>query len=505
MPYGVGTYAFEASQKRWKPLKHLIIVIELLIFLVQGKLNRLMIFMPPRHGKSELISKYFLSWYLGTFLEKRAILTSYGAGFAAKWGRETRDLLNYKGYEMFLSDVLIRNDSKASHKWDIKDHKGGLVTAGAGGPIMGEGANLFIIDDPHKNIDEARSPTFQEKVWEWYLSIARERVEKDLEDGLPGSMIYIAQRLDVMDLAGQILEAEPYILMEDALEILRSGGSIPLDTWVLANFPLVAEEEDILGREPGDTLWPQRVDKAEAQRKKNIMGEQRFNAIHQGNPREREGKYFKTEFLEIVDTLPNNIIQEVQWSDLAATHYPPNVPVKQRGAATATVRLGLTEDRRLFITFFDEMWEEEDIVTTNIINIARSRGNKPPTFRGKTPKYCIPIDPGQASRGQVKKYSLLLPGFNFEGVIESGSKEDRAEAPSTWAKINKVYVYREGAGPKMTELYGSKEEALKRFIKVVTDFPNNKHKDFVDAFSGAFSELEIPEEEEKKKTWVVMG
>ncbi len=486
MPYGVGTYAIEASKKRWKPLKHLIIVIEFLLFLIQGKLNRLMIFMPPRHGKSELISKYFLSWYLGTFLEKRAILTSYGAGFAAKWGRETRDLLHYYGTDMFLSDVLIKDDSKASHKWDIKGHKGGLVTGGSGGPIMGEGANLFIIDDPHKNIEEARSPTYQERTWEWYLNIGLQRVEKDITDGMPGAMVYIAQRLDICDLAGQILDAEPYILAKDAIKLLRNGESIPEDTWVVLNLPLLAEENDILGREPGEPIWHERVDKAKAERLKNTMGEHRFNAIHQGNPKEREGKFYRQQDFEIVDYLPDNIIQEVQWSDLAATSYPPQVPIKQRGAATATVRLALTQDMRLFITYLEEMWEEEDTVTKNIIQSVK--------LGGKKPKYCIPQDPGQASKGQVKKYSLMMPGYNFEGIIESGDKEYRAEAPGSWAKINKIYIYRNAPGEIITNFHGSKEGAIKRFITVVTDFPNNKHKDFVDALSGSFSELDIPEE-----------
>lgn len=491
LPYGIGTYAIEASHKRWKPLKHLIICIELLLFLVQGRLNRLMIFMPPRHGKSELISQYFLSWYLGTFKDKRAILTSYGAGFAAKWGRLTRDLLKQYGTEMFLSDVLIKDDSQASHRWDIKGHKGGLITGGSGGPIMGEGANLFIFDDPHKNIEEARSPTYQEKAWEWYLNVALQRVERDLYDMVAGAMVYIAQRLDVNDLAGQILDAEPHIDAVEALEILRNGGSIPEGTWVVLNFPLVCEdsENDLLGREVGETIWNDRINSKEAQHLRNTMGEFRFNAVHQGEPREREGKYLTNDTLEIVETLPINLNQQIQWADLAWTYYPPEVPLKQRGAATAIVRIGLSHDRKLYITYFDEFWEESDTVMGNIIDSARSGG--------KQVKYCIPQDPG-AGKGVVKSYSIQLPGYNFEGIIEPTNmdKEMRAEAPSNWGKVNKIYIYRNAPGPNMIAYHGSVDEAMKRFKTCLTSFPNHKHKDFMDALSGAFSALDIPEEEE---------
>jgi len=161
-----------------------------------------------------------------------------------------------------------------------------------------------------------------------------------------------------------------------------------------------------------------------------------------------------------------NIIHEVQWADRAATYYPPEKPISLHGPATAIVRLALIEDRRLFITYLDEFWEEEDVGMINIINTAR--------LGGKKVKYCIPQDPGQASKGQVKKYSLQMPGYNFEGIIESGSKEDPAEAPGNWAKVNKFYIWDKAATP----------ELIKRFKKVCAEFPGHRHKDFVDALSG---------------------
>ena len=153
-----------------------------------------------------------------------------------------------------------------------------------------------------------------------------------------------------------------------------------------------------------------------------------MNLIVSTNRTRNLGKenYFQDNFFEVVDYLPNNIIQEVQWADLAATSYPENTPISLRGAATAIVRSALTEDRRIFITYMDEMWEEEDVVMTNILQSAKLGGKK--LRDGNLKKYCIPQDPGGAGKGQAKTYSLQMPGYLFEGIIEptTMNKEQRS-------------------------------------------------------------------------------
>ena len=132
---------------------------------------------------------------------------------------------------------------------------------------------------------------------------------------------------------------------------------------------------------------------------------------------------------------------------------------------------------KLFVTFLDEFWLEGPEVQSRIIQNTR--------IAGKDVKQRIPQDPGQAGKSQIKSYSIQLPGYNFDGVIETGSKDDRAEPVGNWAKINKVYIWSGAADP----------ELIQRFIKQCAGFPGGKHKDFVDAFSGAFSQFEIQDEE----------
>ena len=145
---------------KYKAPAHLLELNRLLLQICEGKIFRLAVFMPPRHGKSELISKYFPAYYLATHPDNRVILASYEADFAARWGGNARDVLEEHG-SSFKNNVAIDNKSAANNRWDLNDHQGGMMTAGIGGPITGKGADLLIIDDPIKNSEEANSQTIK--------------------------------------------------------------------------------------------------------------------------------------------------------------------------------------------------------------------------------------------------------------------------------------------------------------------------------------------------------
>ena len=205
IPDNPAFFAMKASEGTWKPFRHLNLIIELLLYVVQGRCSRLMVFCPPRHGKSELISYYFLSWFLGNFPDKKVILTTHTAAFSRKWGRRCRNLLKKYGLTLFEQEIELSEDSQAASNWNIKNHKGGLFTSGTGGAILGEGANLFIIDDPTKGFKKANSKTHQQELNDWWFTEAKTRLDADLEKGIKPGVIAIFQRLNKWDLAGQIL------------------------------------------------------------------------------------------------------------------------------------------------------------------------------------------------------------------------------------------------------------------------------------------------------------
>src|SRR5262249_39293348 len=154
---------------------------------------------PPRHGKSELISKYLPAWFLGTFPQKRVMLAAYGASFARSWGRKARELLEEHGTQLF--GVRVRDDLRSSSEWGLWGSEGGMVSSGVGGPMTGRGADLLIVDDPVKSSDQSRSETIREAQWDWWQSTASTRIEPG------GCTIVIATRWHEDDLSGRLIKA----------------------------------------------------------------------------------------------------------------------------------------------------------------------------------------------------------------------------------------------------------------------------------------------------------
>jgi predicted phage terminase large subunit-like protein len=168
-------FAMYASQDRWELARHHALLNRKLVDVAAGRCPRLIVEMPPQHGKSQMVSQYGTAWALGTFPDKRIILSSYEAGFAAYWGRKSRDLLEEHGPRVF--GVKVSQKSSAADHWEIEGHQGMMNTAGVGGPITGKSADLLIVDDPIKNPEEAHSQVIREKIWEWFDNVAMTRLQ----------------------------------------------------------------------------------------------------------------------------------------------------------------------------------------------------------------------------------------------------------------------------------------------------------------------------------------
>ena len=265
-------FAQKASRGRWQLARHLEMLDRCLMDLTAGRAPRLMTLMPPRHGKSEMISKYFPAWFLGVYPDKRIILSGHQAEFAASWGRKVRDLLDEVGAKLF--GIRLRRDSSAADRWDLAGREGGMVTAGVGGPITGRGADLLIIDDPVKNAEQAHSQTFRDKVWDWYLSTAYTRLEPD------GRVVLVQTRWHEDDLAGRLLA--------------QASQSAPAaESWYVLQLPALAEVNDPLERQPGEALWPDRFDVPALQQRQRALGSYWFSAMYQQRPTPPEGAIFR--------------------------------------------------------------------------------------------------------------------------------------------------------------------------------------------------------------------
>jgi predicted phage terminase large subunit-like protein len=261
-------FAQIASRGRYALAPHLLLINHKLVQLATGRIKRLIIQCPPRHGKSELCSKYFPAWFLGTFPDRRFGTVSYESGFAASWGEKARNLLTEWGPALF--GVRVSRNTSARDNWNIAGHLGGMNTAGVGGPLTGRGFHVLGIDDPVKNAEEALSLTTQEAHWDWWNSTALTRLE-------PGGVVFVMMtRWHEDDLIGRILK--------------RAGESG--EQWDVVSLPALAGESDLLGRQPGKPLWPARYPKSVLENTRKNLDLFWWNALYQQTP----GQHGRTEW-----------------------------------------------------------------------------------------------------------------------------------------------------------------------------------------------------------------
>jgi len=232
---------------------------------------------PPRHGKSELISKHLSAWFLVNNPTLRVILCSYEANYAMSWGRKVRDLLKEIGS---VYGIQIREDVKASYEWEIANYGGGMTCAGAGGAITGKGANLLVIDDYFKNAAQAVSPTIRENIWEWWKSTAYTRLEPNAK------VVVVATRWHEDGLIGRLgTEFEGEKIRVVTLPALSKGA-----------------DKDYMGRPEGEPLWKDRYSASDLERIRLSLDTYWWNALYQQDPTgygaaEWPSHYFGPDFL----------------------------------------------------------------------------------------------------------------------------------------------------------------------------------------------------------------
>ncbi len=237
----------------------------------RGEIDRLMIFMPPRHGKSELASRRFPAWYMGRNPDKQIIAASYNSDLASDFGREVRNIIRTNEFSR-LFNVKLAEDSRAAGRWNT-DAGGAYVAAGVGTAVTGRGAHILLIDDPVKDREEAESELRRETIWNWYTSTAYTRL-------MPGGAVILIQtRWHEDDLGGRLLEAE------------QNGG----DKWVKVNLPAIKD---------GQALWPERYNVDALKRIKAAIGPRDFEALYQQNPTPDDGTFFLRDWFKRHDDAP---------------------------------------------------------------------------------------------------------------------------------------------------------------------------------------------------------
>lgn len=407
---------------------------------VSGKIKRLMVFAPPRHGKSEIVSRQLPAYILGKIPTARIIACSYSAELASAMNRDVQRIMTDTPYlELFPESALTAKHSlKNNTRFDVPSNTGYYYCAGVGGSITGLGADFAIIDDPVKNSEEAASITFQKKQWEWYATTLYTRLEKDAR------LLITLTRWHEEDLAGKLLN-----LMEQNKES---------DQWEIISLPAIKEsdENNYDTRAINEPLWNNKYDLHELERIKISLGSRDFNALYQQRPAPLEGGIIKKDWFNWYDPKTIDLKRHTInfFMDTAFTAKKSNDP----SALLACFKKG----KDLYLVDCRAVWKEFPDLIRFIKEFCKINGYK------SSSRICV--EP-KASGKSVIQQIRAETGLN---IIEDktlknlqGNKFARVNAISAMVEAGRVHL---PLNSNWTDT----------FLHECLTFPNGKHDDRVD-------------------------
>jgi predicted phage terminase large subunit-like protein len=430
----VDTFAQRVSRGKWIPYPWLVFMLRYIEKKIRRGNARIIVTAPPRHGKSESISHWLPTWFLDLFPDRRVIEAAYGQDFAKKWGRLVRNHFAEKNNQLFTQ---LHPDQTLAMNW-ATTRDGGMRSSGLDGTITGEGFDLGIIDDPHKNWEEAMSPAKRRHAIEWFNGTFYTRAEPN------ASIILMATRWHERDLPG-------YLINESEEE------------WEVINLPALAEEGDLLGREPGEALCPERYTKERLERIRGVIGSHMFNALYQQHPSPPDGGYVNRDWFKRYTVLPDHFDKQIQSWDLTFSDTGSSYVVGQVwGRKEADVFL-LDQIRGKFT--FPETLKQIQILSNRwpdaIEKLVERKANGAAvldTLRGQV-QGLIPVEPRGSKEARLASVS---------GMIEAGNVHVPCNSLCKWSNdfIEEAITFPAGNDDQVDAM----TQALDRLRKVKYDF-----------------------------------
>lgn len=407
----------------------------------KGTLRRLIITVPPRMGKSELSSRKLIPYLLGRDPYRNLIFGTYNQDFAQEQGKKIRATMLHPLYrEIFPKTILAKGEQAADR---LGTTMGGQVAfVGRGGTTTGRGADVFVVDDPYKDRAEADSPAIRKEVWDWWVDVVTTRLMSDL-----GSIILVMTRWHDDDLVGRLTDPQnPCYTTGEAEE------------WHVINLPALAEEDDVLGRKPGEALWPEKFSAAYLQQRR-AANPRNFSALYQQRPSPVEGHYFLADMFQTyksMDAAPVKDLRIYAASDHA-------VGVKQEHDRTCMLIAGLDRQHRLWL--LDCVWKrmKPDDAVEQMLALATRW--KPVSWFLEAGQIRRSLEPFLLKRSRETKRPILL-----SEVSTRGDKVQKAQSIIAHMSMGGVLF------PSFAPWY---EQAREELLK----FDTARHDDFVDTLS----------------------
>lgn len=405
-----------ASSDHWVPAPHLVLLNGYLRDIMEGRLKRLVVSIPVRHGKSEMISGWFPADFLGVYPDKKVLMIGHSGDYAEEWGGFARDVLETDGPDLF--ELTVSRTSSSKRRWRIALHpRGGMFALGTGGSLPGKGANVLLIDDPVKSPEQAFSKRMRDKLWNWYTNIARSRLTPD------GATILVMSRWHQDDFAGRLMK------QWDELGL----------PYIHLHLAALAMKNDPLGRKEGEALAPELGwDKPTLEQIKREVPYRIWTGQYQGVPTEEEGDFFKKSMFCYYDFAKNGhffILDDGRTVPLAKCSKRQSVDL-----ATTPASEGGDPDFTVVITY--AMYRPWGLIF--ILNVTRVQIGKPdlmPLLHKEWQTWGV-------SKQRIEKYGYqksavqdaIARGLPAEEVDKGRqSKEDVAEFTATRMRSRSIW------------------------------------------------------------------
>lgn len=272
---------------KYKVADHHALIAYKLRQVAMGKIKRLMIFAPPRHGKSELATQIFPSWYFGHFPKNSLIEVAYGQDIADDFGRQVTSYMQTDIYKQLWPIESHLSPKSESIKRFQTNAGGNFYAVGKGAAVTGRGGNGIIIDDPYKGRKEADSQTYNDELWSYYKGTLYTRL-MSTEDGVDGWIIVIQTRWNAKDLVYKLIQQQ----FDDPT----------LPQWEILNLVALTETDEDVANDPlhrdfGQALWPERYSASTLLNIKGVIGSREWQSQYKQKPLDSEGAIIKKEWI----------------------------------------------------------------------------------------------------------------------------------------------------------------------------------------------------------------
>jgi len=449
------TYTFPS----YKPDLMHILICDALMMVVEEQINKLFIFSPPQFGKSELVSRRFPVFWMAKRLDDPIILTSYAEKLAASMVSDTRDIIESEFHKALFPEVMPSSSSRGKANYDLENSRGGIISAGVGGPITGFGAGLGLIDDPLKNYEEAFSENRRRMIYNWYRNVFRTRVWSH------GAQVMVMTRWHEEDIAGTLLEKQGNKWA--TLRITAKAESQDERDEKNGRLFLQSGVPDPLLRQEGESAAPSRYDKASIRELEEDVGPYTWSSQYMACPTTPEGFLFKRDWFEsnvYVDTSPVDAMRVWYW-DKAGTE----------DGGTYTVGILMCYDGTKY--YIEDMvwgkWAAPERESKILASAEHARTKYSYKYQATI---WVEQEPGSGGKESAEATVRNLSGFIVKADKVRGKKHIRWQILITQLSNGNVKIVR-----------GSWNWFL--IDKLVNTMVGGKDLDFADAASGALAKL----------------